>query len=103
MMTVKTKAKANMQSARGGNGLYYPDDLVSGARMMEHETEWITTHEAAELMQVELSTVSKLCRKGDLTCRQHGTGRRSVWEVSKQSALAYQKVIGRPRKRKSNL
>jgi phage terminase Nu1 subunit (DNA packaging protein) len=69
--------------------------------MMSEQIEWITTHEAAAIMQVELTTVSTLCRKGKIVCRQHGTGRRSIWEVSKQSAMAYQKTVGgRPRKQK---
>jgi hypothetical protein len=67
---------------------------------MSEQIEWISTHTAAEIMDVELSTVSKLCRDGKLVCRQHGTGQRSIWEVSKASAMAYQKTVGgRPRKK----
>lgn len=58
------------------------------------ETEWIDTKTAAAIMDVELSTVSKLCRQKKLRCRQHGTGHRSVWEVDKASAEAYEKTSG---------
>lgn len=69
--------------------------------MSEHETEWIETSEAAEIMGVELSTVSALCRKGTINCRQYGKGRRSIWEVDKASAMTYQKSVGgRPKKKK---
>lgn len=58
------------------------------------EIEWIDTKTAAEIMNVELSTVSKLCRNGKLHCRQHGAGHRSIWEVDKASAEAYEKTSG---------
>lgn len=69
---------------------------------MDEQHEWISTHEAAEIMGVELTTVSTLCRKGKLVCRQHGTGQRSIWEVDKTSAMLYRKTKGgRPRKQAS--
>lgn len=79
------------------------DRLISTEKVidMSEQIEWISTHEAAAIMQVELTTVSTLCRKGKLVCRQHGTGHRSIWEVDKQSALLYKKTVGgRPRKKK---
>lgn len=71
-----------------------------GLRIVDKPIEWIDTKEAAEIMKVELSTVSALCRKKKIHCRQHGTGHRSVWEVDKASAMAYQKSVGgRPKKK----
>jgi excisionase family DNA binding protein len=61
---------------------------------MTEQPEWITTREAADIMDVELSTVSRLCREKKLKCRQFGEGRRSIWEVDKASAEAYQKTVG---------
>jgi hypothetical protein len=72
---------------------------------VDMKTEWITTKEAAVIMNVALSTVSRLCRKSrhepepTLVCRQFGEGYRSTWQVSKSSAKAYVKSVGgRPRK-----
>jgi phage terminase Nu1 subunit (DNA packaging protein) len=79
------------------------DQLISTEKVMvmSEQIEWVTTHEAAEIMDVKLSTVSALCRSGVVVGRQHGSGHRSVWEVDKQSALAYKKSVGgRPRKKK---
>ena len=77
----------------------YQEIVIVSKKQLPPETEWISTQEAAEIMDVELSTVSALCRKGSIECRQHGTGRRSVWEVNKASAMMYRKTKGgRPKK-----
>ena len=71
-----------------------------GTIMTEKQIEWISTAEAAEIMDIALSTVSRLCRETDkLVCRQFGKGYRSIWQVSRASAEAYEKSVGgRPKK-----
>jgi hypothetical protein len=70
--------------------------------MADEKVEWITTAEAAVLLDMDLSSVSRLCRLKKINCRQHGSGHRSIWEVDKASAIAYRDsdkdVGGRPKK-----
>jgi hypothetical protein len=80
-----------------------PDYLGQEMRVMsKQEIEWITTVEAAEILDMELSSVSRLCRDKKINCRQHGTGHGSVWDVDKASVIEYRDkekpVGGRPRK-----
>jgi hypothetical protein len=59
------------------------------------ETEWITTKEAAEIMEVEYQSVALLCRTGKIICQKFG----DVWQVNRKSAEDYVKSKGgRPRK-----
>lgn len=51
--------------------------------------EWISSKEAAEIIGITMSSVSRLCREKKVYCQQIGTGRRSVWLVDKASAIAY--------------
>jgi len=73
---------------------YFQDTKDNVMSEQEKPIEWITTNEAAEIMDVALSTVSRLCRQGELNCRQFGEGKRSIWQVDKASAEAYEKSVG---------
>jgi prophage antirepressor-like protein len=86
--------------------LNYPDYSSQELRIMDTpETEWISTKEAADILDMELSSVSRLCRDEKLTCRQFGEKQRSVWLVDKTSVIEYRDkdkpVGGRPRKQDS--
>jgi hypothetical protein len=65
---------------------------------VNQETEWISTEQAAVLMEVKVRTVQNLCAKEDdsiLKCKKWGRD----WMVYRESALAYVKTLGgRPRK-----
>ena len=96
-MTTSTRNALQWES----NDNDYQEIEVVSVQKLPPETEWIDTKEAADIMNVALSTVSALCRRGKIECRQHGEGRRSVWEVDKASAMTYVKSVGgRPKKKK---
>lgn len=59
------------------------------------ETEWITTQQAAEIMQIERHTVAEYCRRGTITCMKFGRD----WMVARQEAEEFKRTQrGRPRK-----
>lgn len=62
---------------------------------MSQEAEWITTREAAEIMDIEYQSVALLCRQKKIVCEKFG----DVWKVSRESAESYVKSVGgRPKK-----
>lgn len=62
---------------------------------MSQEAEWITTKQAAEIMDIEFQSVAMLCRTGKIICQKFG----EVWQVSRKSAEEYVKSLGgRPKK-----
>src|SRR5262245_31723366 len=57
----------------------------------ERETvEWITTADAARIMDVKVRTVQSLCQRGNIHCKQWGRS----WMVDKASAETYRKTEG---------
>lgn len=57
--------------------------------------EWISTKEAAAIMDIDRDTVANYCRLGKLECRKFGRD----WQVNKTAAVAFVKSnSGRPKK-----
>lgn len=71
-----------------------------GVRVMT-KTEWILIKEAAELADMHIESIRRLCRQNKIKCRQL-IDKVSPWQVDKQSLLEYMASIkdvgGRPRK-----
>lgn len=55
---------------------------------MTDDTEWILIKEAAELADMHIESIRRLCRNNEIECRQLIKGV-SAWEVDKQSLLLY--------------
>ena len=56
------------------------------------QVEWVTTQEAAEIMDVSVSNVYYLCRNERIECRKWSR----VWQVSKQAAEEYERSNRNP-------
>lgn len=86
------------QPRRDYNG--HPVTMKTGARVMA-EIEWILIKDAAVLADMHIESIRRLCRNGDIECRQLIKGA-SAWEVDKASLLTYlasdKNVGGRPPK-----
>jgi excisionase family DNA binding protein len=59
---------------------------------MTEQPEWITTREAADIMDVAVSNVRYLCINKRIRCRKFG----KVWQVNREDALAYIKSARKP-------
>ena len=85
----------------GGNNHLPQDNNMSDEN--KELSEWITTSEAAEIMGVTQTTVSRLCNKGKLRHKKHGEGHRSIYEVWREDAENYElNYGGRPRKKRND-
>jgi hypothetical protein len=82
----------------------HSDNQYAGVLTMEQEIEWILIRDAADIADMHIESIRRLCRSGDIKCRQLIKGA-SAWEVDKASLIAYlnsdKNVGGRPRKIKS--
>lgn len=69
---------------------------------MSENSEWILIKDAAVIADMHIESIRRLCRSGDITCRQLIKGV-SAWEVDKASLVAYlnseKNVGGRPPKK----
>ena len=79
----------------------YP--AYQGVKRMSNKTEWILIKEAAEIADMHIESIRRLCRKGGvIRCRQLIKGV-SPWEVDKDSLIRYlntdDKYGGRPPKK----
>lgn len=67
----------------------HPVNMSAGVRVMadekKPEIEWVTTHEAAAIMETTIANVTYLCRVGAIHCEKFGR----AWKVSKADAKAY--------------
>lgn len=66
----------------------YPE--TQGLAIVEKPIEWVSTLEAADIMDVAEETVRRLCREKKIDCRKL----RRDWQVSRASAEAYEKEKG---------
>jgi hypothetical protein len=77
----------------------HSDDYTGVLTMAD--TEWILIKDAAVIADMHVESIRRLCRSGDIQCRQLIRGV-SPWEVDKGSLIAYldsdKNVGGRPRK-----
>ena len=58
--------------------------------MAEEEKEWLTTTQAAIVMDITPQAVQNLCRRGAIECRRFG----HYWQVNKSDAENYEKSVG---------
>jgi hypothetical protein len=78
----------------------FPQTYDSEVWNMSEQPEWVTVKQAAEIMGIHIESVRRLCRNGTIECKQFVEDV-SDWQVSYQSAIAYRKKVGRPRKNAS--
>jgi DNA-directed RNA polymerase specialized sigma24 family protein len=72
----------------------YPD--AQGITVVKKQIEWVSTLEAAAIMNVTDETVRRLCRDKAIRCRKWVRS----WQVDRASAEAYVKSVGgRPPKK----
>lgn len=59
----------------------------------------ISTQEAADLLDMDISSIQRLCRAepSPFVCRYDGRGRHKTWYVSRASVEAYKQVIAQKR------
>lgn len=73
---------------------------------MSEQIEWILIKDAAEIADMHIESIRRLCRKGSIECRQlieHA----SAWEVNKDSLIRYlntdKQFGGRPPKNRGSV
>lgn len=79
------------------NGRLWEFDAESIRAYVEEEAKWISAQEAADLTGLNIDTIKRAARRGDIERRQHNHARPSI---SRVSALAYAK---RRRRRRQTL
>lgn len=93
-----------MNNTIGSNALNYSQNHVQKGilRIMETKPiEWLTVHEASDIMDISYKSVQRVCRKAvakakeqkenpENYCRKFG----NVWQVNKEFAEAYEKSVG---------
>jgi hypothetical protein len=99
-MTTSTRDALQLKS---NDNDYQEIEIVSKKQFGGSKPEWILIKEAAELADMHIESIRRLCRKGSIECRQL-IAKVSPWEVDKSSLIAYlnedKDVGGRPHKSK---